>query len=514
MKNPFTLITVVLTGFVAFFLGLTLRGPLTSPTLEGGAQPPAAPAVSSAAAFQPVATTGTQPAVAAGGPAAIPSSFAAVIPRVNMAVVNIESTSRGRRKLPNWHPPFDPFGGSDRDTPHEPKDPPRRGAGSGFIIDPSGYILTNNHVVEGAERVTVKLADGRSLHAENVGADPDIDVALLKVDSDDPLPAAPLGDSSRLLVGEWVCAIGNPLAYEHSVTVGVVSYLGRKLWDTALDDYIQTDAAINFGNSGGPLVNTRGEVIGINAAISSRASNIGFAIPINQAMAIVPQLKASGKVSRGYIGVRLREVGPDFERSLKLGHLKGALVEDVTEGSPGDRAGLRPYDVIQSAGTQKVESDDQLIRVVSGSKPGTTVRLGLIRDGRPETVAVKLAERPGRPASEDAVPSAQHEAERPGRAAPIGLTVRELDRDTMTRLGIPAKVTGVLVSQVDLLSPAYDAEIDRGSVILEINRTRVASVDDFRRLTSAARPGDALTFYVYAPSLGVRSLHTIQVEGQ
>jgi serine protease Do len=443
-------------------------------------------------------------------------TFADVITRVNMAVVNIESTSRGRRKLPSWHPPFDPFNGPDRDGPHEPKDPPRRGAGSGFIIDPTGYILTNNHVVEGAERLTVKLADGRSLHARAIGADPDIDVALLKVESDDPLPAAPLGDSGRLRVGDWVCAIGNPLAYEHSVTVGVVSYLGRKLWDTALDDYIQTDAAINFGNSGGPLVNTRGEVIGINAAISSRASNIGFAIPINQATAIVPQLKATGKVSRGYIGVRLREVGPDLVRSLKLGHVKGALVEDVTEGSPGDRAGLRPYDVIQSAGGQPVGSDDELIHVVSASKPGSTIRLGVLRDGRPQTLAVKLAERPGRPASDDAVPSAQHgETERgAGRPAPIGLTVRDLDRETMTRLGIPSRITGVLVSQVDLLSPAYDAEIDRGTVILEINRTRVTSVDDYKRLTGAARPGDALTFYVYAPSLGVRSLHTIQVEGQ
>src|SRR5436190_1020426 len=179
------------------------------------------------------------------------------------------------------------------------------------------------------------------------------------------LPDAPIGDSSTLRMGEWVCAIGNPLGYEHTVTVGVISYLGRKLFDPSLDNYIQTDAAINFGNSGGPLINSRGEVIGINAAISSRASNIGFAVPINGASAILPQLRAKGHVSRGYIGVGLRDVDADLQRSLNLPVAHGALVQDVTDGSPADRAGIRPYDIITSSAGRPVGNDDELIGAIS-----------------------------------------------------------------------------------------------------------------------------------------------------
>src|SRR5213079_263114 len=215
-------------------------------------------------------------------------------------------------------------------------------------IDADGSILTNNHVVDRADRITVKLSDGRSLRAHVVGSDPDTDIALIKIDGQSGLPVAPLGDSTTLRMGEWVCAIGNPLGYEHSVTVGVVSFLGRKLFDASLDNYIQTDAAINFGNSGGPLINSRGEVIGINAAISSRASNIGFAVPINGATLILPQLRARGRVSRGYIGVGLRDIDADLQRALKLPVDHGAIVQDVTADSPADRAGVRVYDVVVS----------------------------------------------------------------------------------------------------------------------------------------------------------------------
>ena len=236
--------------------------------------------------------------------------------------------------MPGGHP-FPPDllgpGGSGRSD----GDVPRKGAGSGVIIAGDGYVLTNHHVIDRAERITVKLSDGRTLRARLVGTDPLIDIALIKVDTTGPLPFAPLGDSDSLRVGEWVCAIGNPLAYEHTVTVGVVSYIGRKLFDNSLDNYIQTDAAINFGNSGGPLINGRGEVIGINAAISSRASNIGFAVPVNQAAAILPQLKERGRVSRGFIGVYLRDVDPDLQRSLRLSTGRGALVQDVTAGLAG-----------------------------------------------------------------------------------------------------------------------------------------------------------------------------------
>src|SRR5438552_5220760 len=260
--------------------------------------------------------------------------------------------------------PQDPFEGPfDFGMPrNHDQNAPHRGAGSGFIIDADGSILTNNHVIDRAERITVKLSDGRTLRARVIGADPDTDVALIKVDGQTNLPVAPLGDSATLRMGEWVCAIGNPLGYEHSVTVGVISFLGRKLFDQSLDNYIQTDAAINFGNSGGPLINARGEVVGINAAISSRASNIGFAVPINGAAAVLPQLRARGRVSRGYIGVALRDVDADLERSLKLTVGHGAFVQDVTAGSPGDRAAPRAYDIIVALDDEAIANDDGLIR--------------------------------------------------------------------------------------------------------------------------------------------------------
>ena len=317
-------------------------------------------------------------------------------------------------------------------------DTPRRGAGTGFIIDPAGLILTNHHVVEGADRVTVRLTDGRQLRAERIGSDPDTDIALIRIEASPPVPVAPLGDSDSLRVGEWVLAIGNPLAYEHTVTVGVVSFIGRKLFDRSLDRYIQTDAAINFGNSGGPLINARGEVIGINSAISSRAANIGFAVPINQAKEILPQLRDKGHVSRGYIGVTLRDVDPDLQQSLALASAHGALVQDLTPGSPGERAGLRTYDVIVAVDGHPIDSNDALIQLIAAREPGSVAILQVLRDGRSMNFTLKLAERPQRDRREgDQTP-------RPlpsnYRGSPVGISVRELDATAAGRFrrAVPA----------------------------------------------------------------------------
>jgi serine protease Do len=504
MSRRFTIVTVVLTAIVAFLVGAIFAGGLSKPAVSA-------------------ARTASSHAAPGRGAGALPHAalvdFADVVARINPAVVNIDATARGRdRGRRRSHTPWEPPDSLDQpfDFNQRPE-APHRGEGSGFIIDPDGSILTNNHVIDRAERITVKLSDGRSFRARVVGADPDTDIALIKIDGQTGLPVAPLGDSSTLRMGEWVCAIGNPLGYEHSVTVGVVSYLGRKLFDASLDNYIQTDAAINFGNSGGPLINARGEVIGINAAISSRASSIGFAVPINGATAILPQLRARGRVSRGYIGVFLRDLDPDLQRALSLSVSHGALVQDITRGSPGDLAGLQPYDVIVALDDHAVQNDDDLIRDISARAPGTAAHLKLLRDGREQNVTLKLAERPPRDGAERVERVERGDSKPPAttRSDPdalLGLTVRDLDRATSERLELPKQMKGVVITRVEPMSTAFDADLQRGTVLLEIDRQRLESVADYRRIVRAARPGDILSLYVYVPDLEQRKLLTVRVD--
>jgi len=496
MARRFLVVTVCLVATVAFLFGLIVAGSLMPAPAQSATK-------STVPALRPSKLTASGPAVA---------SFADIAEQLNPAVVNIDATSRtaSRPKQRAGNPlPDSPdlFGRA----PERERQGPRRGAGTGFIIDPDGYILTNHHVIEGADRIAVRLADGRTLRAERVGSDPDTDIALIKVSSPKPLPAAALGDSDTLRVGEWVLAIGNPLAYEHTVTVGVVSFIGRKLFDSSLDRYIQTDAAINFGNSGGPLINSRGEVIGINAAISSRASNIGFAVPINQASLILPQLREMGRVSRGYIGVALRDVDPDLQRSLGLSSSSGALVQDVTAGSPGARAGLRPYDLIVAVDGKQIVRNDELIQLVSARQPGTAATLQIVRDGRAMNVGVKLAERPVRdPEPDETEEGATRPTSRTGSL--LGMLVREIDVEFAARFNLPKGMQGVVVSRVDPMGPAYDADIERGHILLEINRRPVHSIDDFRRLTANARSGEVLALYLYKPEGPRRELRTVKVD--
>ena len=499
MSKRFTIVTVALCAAVAFLVGLIIAGEFTP-----------SPIVATA----PRTFGHGADAKHAGAVAALPTvvNFADVAERINASVVNIDSTSKGNdardpRSLRRGDGPLE--GPSPRDL-----EAPRLGAGSGFIIDRDGFILTNHHVIDAAERITVTLADGRTFRAEVVGTDPAIDVALLKIPGAHDLPEAPLGNSDELRVGEWVCAIGNPLGYVHSVTVGVVSFIGRKLFDPSLDDYIQTDAAINFGNSGGPLINTRGEVIGINSAISSRASNIGFAVPINQAVDILPQLKTAGRVSRGYMGVYLTDLTPALQRSLNLSASHGALVQDVTPGSPAERAGLHTYDVILDVEGRDVSGNEDLIRDISARHPGTVARLNVMRDARKMMVAVKLAERPARdePDRDPLDTGARPRPAEPTANVPLGLSVRDLDRGFVGRLEVPDSVQGVIVTRVDPTGAAFSAAVRRGFVIMEINRKPVRSVADYQRIIGAAKAGDVLALYYYDPTLAQRSLVTVTVE--
>lgn len=472
-----------LTAVVSFLLGLVVAGtrpPRPTDTL---------PLPRSAADLHPIeissaAKSAPAPAVVSG-----PADFGLVAEKINAAVVNVDTASRGGADAPRT---------GRRGRVDQGGLSAREGSGSGFIIDPTGYILTNHHVISGADRVTVTLSDGRIFRAEIVGVDPAIDVALLRVQSKTPLPSAPLGNSDTLRVGEWVCAIGNPLGvYTHSVTVGVVSFLGRKLFDSGLDAYIQTDAAISFGNSGGPLINARGQVVGITTAISAQASNIGFAVPISQVVAVLPQLREHGTVARGYIGVGLRTVTPTLRRALRLAPEEGALVEDVTPDTPAERAGLRPYDVVVGADGQVVRSDEDLTRHVSSRQPGTLTSLEVWRDGEMKRVFVKLRDRPlprsvsrRTPADPDL-----HTVTQP--QSPLGLRVRDLDEDTATRLNIPDTIRGVLVSDVDPTGPARLALVRTNQIILEVNRRRVTTVQDYLSALGTLESGQAAVLLLY-----------------
>jgi serine protease Do len=506
---------------MAFLLGVT-SGSLRAPASPASA--PAPPALPPLADGERVPTVEERVTVRATATSARPAAsahpatsaglvnFADAAETLNPAVVNIEATTRsGRRRRTEETAPFD-------DANPAPSGPGivRPQSGSGFVIEGDGQILTNYHVIQNAERIMVKFSDGRSLQARVLGIDPDTDIALIKVDAKN-LPVAPMGDSETLRVGEWVCAIGNPLAYEHTVTVGVVSYLGRKLFDSSLDNYIQTDAAINFGNSGGPLINGRGEVVGINSAISQRASNIGFAVPINEARSVLPQLKAQGRVTRGYMGVTLSDVDPDLQRSLRLTSTHGALVQDVTSGSPGHRAGLRAYDLITAIDDRRVANNNEIIREVARRGPGTLARLQVVRDGRTQTVTVRLGERPTRQSGR-VLDEANPVRPSSNVVMPLGLTVRDIDSATARRLRLPSGLNGVIVTRVDPLSSAYDAGLQRDHVVMEINRRPINSADAYNRLARAAHPGDVLAVYVYMPGTmpGTerRSIRAIRVDAR
>jgi serine protease Do len=395
----------------------------------------------------------------------------------------------------------DDTGGGDR-----PANWVRRGEGTGFIVDPQGFILTNHHVVASTERIRVRMADKRELAAVLVGADPSTDLALLKVDAVG-LPTVPMGNSDQLRVGEWVCAIGNPYRFDHSVTVGVVSSKGRKIYDASFDAYIQTDAAINPGNSGGPLINGRGEAVGINSAMSIQGQGIGFAIPINIAREVLDQLRTRGHVSRGFLGVTLQELDPDLQRLVGLRDGGGAMVLEVMEGGSGEAAGLRRYDVITAVSGQSVSDGDQLVRAISLKAPGSDVDLKVFREGRQVTLRARLAERltPARTRGLDTEPVDGPAGDE------LGLVVAPLTPELQADLSLPADRQGVVVRDVVGLASGLE-QLAHGDLILELNRRPTPDVDTYRLLLQRLRPGEPAWLFVYRPRPGGHFLAKVEVE--
>ena len=436
----------------------------------------------------------TAPGQAAPQATALPS-LAPLVESVKAAVVNVDVTSRVEREESGGEDPFEQFfGGRGRQRPQV-----RQGAGSGFVIDPRGYILTNNHVVEGAFNIRVRFDDGRTLEAEVLGTDPLTDIALIKLKSPPAnLPFLKLGDSEAMRVGDWVVAIGNPFGLASSVSAGILSAKAREIGATQYDDFLQTDAAINPGNSGGPLFNLRGEVIGINTAIVSGGAGIGFAVPSNLAKALIPQLEKNGKVTRGYIGVKLQNLTPELAKALSVSQSSGALINEVTKNSPGDKAGLKADDVVVSLDGKKVESSSALSRTVALRPPGATVSLGVIRNGKPQDVKVTLTSRPG---ELDRLGDAR--GPRPGGSRSpkdetnrqrIGLTLQTIDPRTAEANGLPTK--GAVITEVQPGSPADAAELAPGMVVTEAGGKKIASADDLSRILKDAKPGSTILLRV------------------
>ena len=392
------------------------------------------------------------------------------------------------------------FGGNGNSPGARPRDQREEGLGSGVLISSGGYILTNNHVIDKATTLKVTLSDGRTFTGKTVGADPQTDVAVVKINSDN-LPTLPFANSDAARVGDLCFAIGNPFGQDHTVTMGIVSAKGRSLErELRIQNFIQTDASINPGNSGGALINARGELIGMNTMILTGGNSfggeggnigIGFAVPSNLAKSVADQIMKNGKVSRGYMGVSLQELTPDLATQFGLKNAHGAIVAETVRGGPGDKAGLKMGDVITAIDGKEVLSSDDLTMDVISHSPGSTVTLNVVRDGKPMDVKVTLSQRPGGVAlaKEDGGGDDNQPGDDSGgdtSANVRGISVENLTPELAQQVGVPPATKGVVVNSVDADSPAADA-VGRGSVIVAVDRHPVTSVQEFKRLMNAAK---------------------------
>jgi serine protease Do len=429
-------------------------------------------------------TAGTMPAS--------PGSFSGLVKDARDSVVNI-STVKIIRREQMFESPFgrdDPFNEmferffGDR----IPRESRQTSLGSGFIIDQDGFILTNNHVVERTDEIKVMLADGTEYDAEIIGRDPKTDLALIRIEAEEDLKPLPLGDSEELEVGDWVLAIGNPFAFNHTVTAGIVSAKYRDLGAGAYDNFIQTDASINPGNSGGPLLNTRGEVVGINSAIvtgSGGSIGIGFAVPINMAKDLLPQLK-KGKVIRGWLGVMIQTITPELKESFGLEEEKGALVSEVTPGGPAEEAGIKEGDVIVTFDGKEIQEMNDLPMIVASTPVGKRVTVEVIREGKRKRFKVKIAE------LDEEIEEGETQGE---EKRDLGMTVDEITPSLARQLGLSDE-RGVVVVRVETNSPAEEAGIARGDVIRAINREPVNDVETYKEKIRQHKEGDVILFHI------------------
>jgi serine protease Do len=422
-----------------------------------------------------------------------PHSFADLAERVKPAVVNISTTTTVR--VPGS--PFRHFFGPGEEGPFgdffqrffgniPDREMKQQSLGSGFIIDKDGFIITNNHVVEGADEIKVKLADGREFKAKVVGRDKKTDLALIKISSlFRNLPTLSFGDSNKIRTGDWVLAIGNPFGLEHTVTQGIISATGRVIGSGPYDNFLQTDAPINPGNSGGPLVNLKGEVIGINTAIIASGQGIGFAIPSNMAKSVISQLKEKGKVTRGWIGVSIQSLTPELAQAMGLKEQKGALVSDVMQGGPADAAGMKRGDVIISFAGRDIKEASDLPIIVAETPVGKTVTVKILRDAKEVDLKITIAEMTGeRLASRKIAPESG-----------LGMQVDDIKPEWQREFNL-RESTGVVVTDVSPNGPAYEAGIKAGDVIKEINRKSIKNMRDYREYVGAGRTGAPVLFLI------------------
>ncbi len=433
----------------------------------------------------------------------IPENFTTLAKAVSPAVVNIRTEKSVKTAGPMPHQfkrgpygrddffkeYFDRFFGGER-----PREFKRRGLGSGFIIDAEGYIVTNNHVVEDADAIKVVLKDEKEFDAEVIGRDPQTDLALIKIKADRTFRTTLIGSSDTLEVGQWVVAIGSPFGLEHTVTAGIVSAKGRVIGSGPYDDFIQTDASINPGNSGGPLLNLDGEVVGINTMIMANGQGIGFAIPIDLAMSVVKQLKNSGQVTRGWLGVTIQDLKGDLAEYHGVESKGGVLVTDVVAGDPADKAGIEPRDVILEIGGEKVSTSRELTTLVAGLTVDDTVDVTVTRDGREQTFQVKIGKRP--------VSLAAARGMGDDGNAEYGIELTELTPELAQRLNAP-EGRGVVVAGVKPDGKGEAAGIQKGDIIIEINHKGVASVGDFKDLVKKHKKGEPISLLVQRMRTGL-----------